>query len=148
MVVPLHTKWMLVWEDPQDASLTLCKATPRAWLAHGNTIGVENAPIRGGRISFNITSNVGDGTAPFVTGTFTATSARVAGGKGTPITLRLRVPLGLELLSASINGDPWSAIDVKQGEIHLPAVPPIPHALDVVAKYRNTTGGIPREGRQ
>ena len=42
-IVPLHTKWMLVFESPPSASdaaeqpsergLTLARATPRAWMA-------------------------------------------------------------------------------------------------------------------
>ena len=40
-IVPLNVKWMLAWEDPMDfAKVTLLKATPRSWLAAGETIAV------------------------------------------------------------------------------------------------------------
>ena len=43
-IVPLHVKWMLVWEDPvQRGAVVLCKATPRSWLGAGETISVSGA---------------------------------------------------------------------------------------------------------
>jgi hypothetical protein len=46
LVVPLLTRWMLVFEDPQSDILWLAKATPRDWLADGQRIKVSNAPTR------------------------------------------------------------------------------------------------------
>jgi len=58
VVVPLHVKWMLVFVDPMDGSVALCKTTPRSWLQAGESIRVKGAPIPGKRLSFNITSHL------------------------------------------------------------------------------------------
>ncbi len=57
-VVPLMTRWMLVFEDPRSNELWLTKATPRDWLMDGKKIGVSDAPTRYGKISFQIVSNL------------------------------------------------------------------------------------------
>ena len=52
LVVPLHTKWLLLWTDPFSGALTLCRATPRSWLSHGETIAVKRAPTAGALLVF------------------------------------------------------------------------------------------------
>ena len=47
MVVPLLTRWMLVFEEPASDTLWLAKGTPRAWLEDGQTIAVSRAPTPG-----------------------------------------------------------------------------------------------------
>jgi hypothetical protein len=66
-IVPLHVKWMLVFEPPPTTagarSLQLFKATPRAWLTHGKRMSVKHAPTVGhGRVSMSVVSELGGAT--------------------------------------------------------------------------------------
>ena len=54
MTVPIAVKWMLVHEDPSTGVITLGHAAPRERLAHGQAIGVTDAPTRRGKVSFRI----------------------------------------------------------------------------------------------
>jgi hypothetical protein len=112
-IVPLHVKWMLVFEPPPSTSgsstgaaavraLELCKATPRAWLAPGKKIGVKGAPTMGGRgrVSYTVVSGLGGATPQVhasvaLNATATAAASRSSGssgggGVGGNVTLTLR----------------------------------------------------------
>ena len=96
-IVPLHVKWMLVFESPPaitgTRSLELCKAIPRAWLAPGNRIGVRHAPTLGhGRVSISIVSDL-DASTPRVSASVSrnasaTVSANKKGGGNVTLTLR------------------------------------------------------------
>ena len=100
-IVPLHVKWMLVFEPPPTSTsgarpLELCKATPRAWMAHGKKIGVKRAPTTRGRVSVSMASELG-GSTPQVhasvslnasASTVAAVQAGRAGGGNVTLTLR------------------------------------------------------------
>lgn len=96
-VVPLHVKWMLVFEPPPTTtgsrSLDLCKATPRAWLTHGKKIGVKGAPTVGhGLVSFSVVSQLG-ATTPQVHASVSvnsSASAHPSNDVGGNVTLTLR----------------------------------------------------------
>ena len=48
VAIPTFTKWMLVFEEPDDAVVWLASATPREWLEQGKKIAVTSGadPIR------------------------------------------------------------------------------------------------------
>ena len=57
LVVPIMLKWMLVFEDPVQNALWLCKAIPIAWFYRG--ISVKEVPTRWGKVSFSLESEGG-----------------------------------------------------------------------------------------
>lgn len=93
MTVPIVLKWLLVYEDPVSGIITLGRGIPRDRLAHGRMIGVDDAPTRRGMVSYSIQSQIDDGR---VTAAVTLPERA-----GKPVHLRLRVPEGHVLESAS-----------------------------------------------
>ena len=114
MVVPLLTRWMLLFEDPQSGVLWLAKGTPRAWLADGQTIAVSNAPTRWGRVSFSLHSHLENGE-------IAATLDLPARPPETRVKLRLRVPAGHRIRSVQVNGKPWDRFDASEETATLPS---------------------------
>ena len=57
-LLPLLTKWMLVFDDPATQTLWLGKAVPRVWLSPGERVSVQRAPTRYGRVSLTIVAAV------------------------------------------------------------------------------------------
>ena len=95
MTIPTITKWMLVFEDPMEETLWLCKATPREWLADGEHVIVHDAPTRWGKLSMELHADLKNGC---VHGTIQIP-------KGTQKTiLRLRVPGNRRITAMKING--------------------------------------------
>lgn len=114
LVVPLMTRWLLVFEDPQADVVWLGKAIPRDWLVHGKRVSVKAAPTRFGRVDFEMRSFINDGRVEVDVKTspnFAATTQ-----------LRLRVPQGMVLQSVHVNGRPWTLLDPEQQVITLPPV--------------------------
>ena len=60
LVASLVVRWLLVFEDPRSETLWLGKGLPRAWLAHGNVVDVQDVPTRWGRIGFRIESHANE----------------------------------------------------------------------------------------
>ena len=129
-IVPLHLKWLLVWEEPLARAVTLCRACPRAWLGDGERIAVRDAPTALGRISFNISSKLG-ATIPVITAAIQVIG--MAGGqprrrmpnKQPAIAVRLRAPVGWHMESVSLDGLDWQDFDPKKETVTLP-LPPAP----------------------
>jgi hypothetical protein len=114
MVVPLMSRWMLVFEDPESETLWLAKATPRKWLENGKTTSVSAAPTRWGRVGYSVVSKLDEGTV----------TARVdfpAGGFAAATRLRLRVPGERKLESVTLNGKAWTKFDAAEETIAIPA---------------------------
>ena len=59
--IPTFTKWMLVFENPDDPVVWLAKATPRVWLEQGKTIAVTDAPTRFGNVGYELHSDIDHG---------------------------------------------------------------------------------------
>ena len=128
LVVPLHTKWLLLWTDPASGALTLCRGTPRSWLDHGETIAVKRAPTTGGRVAFEVVSRLGD-EAPTIAATVTVAMdsrpARANARTTAPpvsLTLTLRAPAGHHLESVTVDGKSWSRFDAAAETVELPAL--------------------------
>jgi hypothetical protein len=54
--VPLLLRWLLIFEEPGEDTLWLCRAAPRDWFAPGRRVSVREAPTRWGPIGFAIES--------------------------------------------------------------------------------------------
>jgi len=112
LVVPMMTRWMLAFEDPQSDTLWLAKGTPRSWLEEGKKISVAGAPTRWGRVSFTLTSQVSQG--------------KVEGQVVLPVSfagtikLRLRLPEGRRIQSATVNGRLAAKFDPEEETVTLP----------------------------
>ena len=124
MVVPLLTRWMLVFEDPASNVLWLAKATPRSWLEDGQTIAVSNAPTRWGTAAFKLESHLRERRIECKV-TLPSRSAPDA------IKLRLRVPLTNIIRSVTLNGKNWTQFEPKDETVSLPLSAKSPITLTV-----------------
>jgi hypothetical protein len=87
---------MLVLEDSDEERLYFGKAVPREWLAtSGPPMGIERAPTKWGRVSFNLTR-----TADAVTARVTLATA----GSPREIQVKLRTPKNSPLRRVTVNG--------------------------------------------
>jgi len=113
VVVPLMTRWMLVFEDAQTGELWLTKGTPRSWLEDGKKISVSAAPTRHGPIAFQVTSDLRNKKV----------EARLdlpTPPIGAKIHLRLRAPEGNQISSVTVDGSSWRDFDPASEAITLP----------------------------
>lgn len=95
--IPLLVRWMLVLEDSDQNVLYLAKGVPRAWLASGKPIGIENAPTRWGRVTLQL---LAEPSARSIAGKILL----AAPGKPSQVQLRLRLPLQYALSQVTVNG--------------------------------------------
>ncbi len=126
LVVPLFTKWLLVFEDPERETLWLAKGAPREWLADGRRVAVSNAATRWGRVGFTIDSRA---ARRFI-------DARVTlpeGGIAAELKLRLRAVDQAPMKSVTVNGRRWTAFDAAGESVTIPANTAGP--LMIVARY-------------
>jgi hypothetical protein len=114
MVVPLLTRWMLVFEEPASDTLWLAKGTPRAWLEDGQTIAVSRAPTPWGRLSFSLHSHLQAGKVEV---SLELPSAPPA----VRVKLRLRVPEGHQIRSVTANGKRWEQFDAAEETVTVPS---------------------------
>jgi hypothetical protein len=112
LVVPMMTRWMLAFEDPQSETLWLAKGTPRSWLEENKTISVRNAPTRWGRISFSMTSKLSEHKV--------IAEIQLPAAFAAAVKLRLRLPEGHRIQSVIVNGKPWTRFDPQEETITLP----------------------------
>ena len=96
LTIPLLVKWMLVFEDSDAERLHLGRAIPRSWLGSGETISIERAPTRFGRVDFSIRLDRSNGRA----------KAEVRFERQGPaeVHVRFRLPQGLTARRARVNG--------------------------------------------
>ena len=99
--IPLLVRWMLVLEDSDEDRLYLAKGVPREWVASGKEIGIEQAPTRWGRVSFNLVSRL---SLKSVVGHAELSGARMPA----EVHFKLRLPLQMPLQSVTVNGRPAS----------------------------------------
>jgi hypothetical protein len=124
MVVPLLTRWMLVFEDPATDELWLAKGTPRSWLEDGKRIAVTGAPTCWGRVSYSIRSRL---AAHEIQVSLELPKAAAT----SRVRLRLRVPEGNRMRAAQLEGRPWDQFDAAQETITIPAGPGLRQELTV-----------------
>jgi hypothetical protein len=112
--LPLLVRWMLAFEDPRSETLWLCKATPREWLADGETVAASGIPTRWGKVAFSVHSHLMEGR---IEADLDLPRAETA-----PRTiLRLRVPGERKIVAVELDGKAWREFDAKEETITLPA---------------------------
>ncbi len=126
MTVPLLTRWMLVFEEPNSNVVWLAKGTPRSWLEDGKTIAVSDAPTRWGSLSFSLRSRLQGGT---IEAKVVLPSARPSA----QVKLRLRVPAGRRIRSVTAGGKPWAQFDAENETVTLP--PASRRPIDLTIHY-------------
>jgi hypothetical protein len=116
---------MLIHES-DDGGLVLGLATPRAWLADGKEIDVQNAPTYYGDLSMHLRSDVSKGQirAEIETPARTQPSA---------LMVRLRHPNSKAMKSVTVNGQRWNDFDVRKEWVRIPN--PVERHYTVVASY-------------
>jgi hypothetical protein len=109
-VVPLMTRWLMVFEDPRGQSLWLGKGIPRDWLMPGKGVTVRDAPTRWGRIGYRLTPGRGSITAEL----------NLSSSMPVPVTLSLRAPDSFgRLRNVRVNGRRTTAFDTAAETITL-----------------------------
>ena len=115
LTIPILTKWMLVFEEPDTPTVWLAKGVPRFWLEDGKTVSIENAPTKWGRISFKLYSEI-------------RKNKKISGfvevpetGYDATICIRLRTPTTARIKSIKVNGKNWGEFDPEKKTIYLPA---------------------------
>jgi hypothetical protein len=107
--IPLLVRWMLVLEDSDDDRLYFGRAIPRAWLASGKPISIEQAPTRWGRVNFEVAPNLASKQ-------LTARVELAAQGSApAEIQVSLRVPKGSTVQRVTVNGRP-AALAGRRGD--------------------------------
>ncbi len=99
--IPLLVRWMLVLEDSDQDTLCLAKGLPREWVSSGQEIGIEQAPTRWGRVSFNLATKL---EAKVVVGHVELSGADAP----KEVHFKLRLPARMPLQSVTVNGQPAS----------------------------------------
>jgi hypothetical protein len=97
--VPMLVRWMLALEDSDEDRLYLAKGLPREWTVSGEPIGIEGAPTRWGRVNFKM-------AAKPAAKSISATVELARAGEPKEVHLKMRLPAGNTLQSATVNGKP------------------------------------------
>jgi len=112
-IIPRTLKNILVFEG--ERALRLCRVMPRAWLADGKLLFIDNAPTRWGRVSIAIDSRRKDQHRIAV--------KIVLPDDGVPVetTLCLRSYDMALMRSVTVNGKRWHDYDATSETVTLPA---------------------------
>jgi len=113
VTIPTLTKWMLVFEEPDDSVVWLARATPRTWLEQGKKIAVTAAPTRFGKVSYELLSNVEKDEISAV--------IHVPEASAVTIKLRCRTPSAKKMRGVTINGEKWTDFLPEQEVVVIPA---------------------------
>lgn len=118
LTIPKLLRWMMVFEESDRDRLHLLRAVPRDWLATGQRIALAGAPTRWGAVDVALTIDMAGRTAEAQIG---------FSGRARPAEthLRLRLPKGHKLVSATLAGKP---VTLGGREHDTLIVPPFPEA--------------------
>jgi len=123
-----YLKWMLLYEEPDNRTVWLAKATPRDWLAPGTpTLVVTNATSRYGRVSFRVvaasatTAGASDARGGYTVHANVSLPAAYAPPGGLKLRLRVPLPHAGKLKSVTVGGNAWSAVDAAEETISFSA---------------------------
>jgi hypothetical protein len=111
LVVPLMTKWMLLFEDPERDEVWLARAVPRDWLENGKGISVKSAATRFGRVGFEIRSFLNEGRVE--------AEVEIPKSFRAALRLKLRLPEGWMIQSAMVNESEWRDVGREEQVIML-----------------------------
>lgn len=112
VTIPTLTKWMLVFEEPDNAVVWLARATPREWLEQGKKIAVTAAPTRFGKVSYELHSDVAHDKVSAVIHAPEDSTATIK--------LRCRVPAGKKMHAVTINGEKWTDFSAEREAVVIP----------------------------
>eukprot|EP01043_Picozoa_sp_COSAG02_P019729 COSAG02_NODE_959_length_15647_cov_74.362748_15_plen_440_part_00 len=108
LTVPIYLRWALLFEDPEAQALWLCKALPREWLVHGESVTMHGAPTRYGNLTMELHSQLEACTilANISVPTNWATQSGAPPG-GLIVRLRAPKPYAGKLKTVTLAGQPW-----------------------------------------
>jgi hypothetical protein len=95
--IPCVVRWMLAIEDHDEDRLYLAKGVPRAWVASGKPIGIDQAPTRWGRVNLNLQNRPQSKSV-------VATVELARAGAPKELHVKLRMPLANAVKTATVNG--------------------------------------------
>jgi hypothetical protein len=95
--IPCVVRWMLAIEDHDEDRLYLAKGVPRAWVASGKPIRIDQAPTRWGRVNLNLQNK------PELK-SVVATVELARAGAPQELHVKLRMPLANAVKTATVNG--------------------------------------------
>jgi hypothetical protein len=99
--IPLLVRWMLVLEDSDEDRLYPAKGLPRAWVISGQETGIEEAPTRWGRVSFNLRAKP---ATNIIMGHVELHGARAPNEVHFKFRFKFRLPEATRLKSITVNG--------------------------------------------
>ena len=121
--VPIYLKWMHVFEEPETHTLWLAKATPRDWLAPGESpLMVEGATTRYGRVSFSLrVEGSAEAAEAVASGSYsvrvnvTVASAFASSPPAGGLIVRVRAPVEYagKMSSVTVGGKSWSSFNAS-----------------------------------
>ena len=97
--IPCVVRWMLALEDHDEDRLYLAKGVPRAWVASGKPIRIDQAPTRWGRANLNLQNKPESKSV-------VATVELARAGAPQELHVKLRMPLANAVKTATVNGRP------------------------------------------
>eukprot|EP01043_Picozoa_sp_COSAG02_P023643 COSAG02_NODE_1268_length_13537_cov_14.243637_7_plen_195_part_00 len=115
VTTPLMLKWLLLCEHPVSHALWIAKATPRNWLAEGETIEASKITSAYGRLSFKFESQIETMRRILVNLTLPSSWAephvrKPLGG----VVIRLRTPSHTNVGKNTTSR--WTMVGAKQGD--------------------------------
>lgn len=123
VTIPILTKWMLVFEDPNEPVLWLARATPRAWLEQGKKIAVTGAPTRFGKVDYELHSDIDQGKI--------SATVRLPEGYNATTKIRFRVPGDRKIRAVTLNKANWTDFVADQEVVVIPPGRRGPIALEI-----------------
>ena len=97
--IPLLLRWMLVLEDSDEERLYFGRGLPRAWVASGTPIRIEQAPTRWGRVNFSLAAKPAEKSV-------VAVVELAAAGSPAEIEVKIRLQKNTPLRHVTVNGSP------------------------------------------
>ena len=97
--IPCVVRWMLAIEDQDEDRLYLAKGVPRAWVASGLPIRIDQAPTRWGRVNLNLQNKPESKSV-------VASVELARAGAPRELHVKLRMPLANAVKTATANGRP------------------------------------------
>jgi hypothetical protein len=160
--VAAKVRWMLLFEDPINASIALLKTTPRTWLNPGERIAVRRAPLGSSqqRLSFEVVSQLGEQTPtvaanisldeqPAAAAQAPASTRDTGGGGGAALdvppaalSITLRVPRPWRIASVMLNEKIWNDFYAVKELVNLPALDANKGTIRLLVHYSKVLSSV------
>ena len=122
VAAPVYLKWMLCFEEPETRTLWLAKATPRDWLALGETpLQAANLTTRYGRVSFTLAASP-NRTVYSVRASVSLPLSMAASGPEGGVRVRIRAPSQYagRLSGVEVGGVAWTHFSAAEESVDIP----------------------------